>query len=416
MPGFAELLSQGSAHAWLFIPSAILLGALHGLEPGHSKTMMAAFIVAIRGTVMQAVLLGIAATISHTAVVWGIAFAGLYLWRGVDAETVEPYFQLASAAIIIAIALWMLWRTWQDQRMAKTAAAHSHDGHHGSHDHGDHAHHHAHGHDHDHDHDHGHGHGEEVRRIDTGHGVVSLEIFEEGVPPVWRLRTERGHAWQAADVKISTERPDGSVRVFAFADRGDYLESVTEIPEPHEFMARLSLGHGGHSHDYDLSFVEGEGHDHMHEELRGLEVATDGYQDAHELAHANDIRRRFADRKVTTWQIVLFGLTGGLIPCPAAITVLLLCLQLKEFTLGFILVLCFSIGLAITLVTVGAIAALSVRHATKRWSWFSTLARRAPYVSSLLIIAVGLYIGIHGWQGLAAQAAGEPPSVEQVRG
>ena len=407
MPGFAELLSQGSAHAWLFIPSAILLGALHGLEPGHSKTMMAAFIVAIRGTVLQAVLLGIAATISHTAVVWGIAFAGLYLWRGVDAETVEPYFQLASAAIIIAIALWMLWRTWQDQKMGKAAAGHSHDGHHGSHDHGVHGHHHAHGH---------HGHGEEVRRIDTGHGVVSLEIFEEGVPPVFRLRTERGHAWQAADVKITTERPDGSVQVFAFADRGDYLESLTEIPEPHDFMARLSLGHGNHSHDYDLSFVEGGGHDHMHEELRGLDVATDGYQDAHELAHANDIRRRFADRKVTTWQIVLFGLTGGLIPCPAAITVLLLCLQLKEFTLGFILVLCFSIGLAITLVTVGAIAALSVRHATKRWSWFSTLARRAPYVSSLLIIAVGLYIGIHGWQGLTAQAAGEPPSVEQVHG
>ncbi len=364
--------------------------------------MMAAFIVAIRGTVTQAVLLGIAATISHTAVVWGIAFAGLYLWRGVDAETVEPYFQLASAAIIIAIALWMLWRTWQDQRMAKAAA-----GHHGSHDHGVQGHHHAHGH---------HGHGEEVRRIDTGHGVVSLEIFEEGVPPAWRLRTEHGHAWQAADVKITTERPDGSVQVFAFADRGDYLESLTEIPEPHDFMARLSLGHGNHSHDYDLSFVEGDGHDHMHEELRGLDVATDGYQDAHELAHANDIRRRFADRKVTTWQIVLFGLTGGLIPCPAAITVLLLCLQLKEFTLGFILVLCFSIGLAITLVTVGAIAAFSVRHATKRWSWFSTLARRAPFVSSLLIIAVGLYIGIHGWQGLTAQAAGEPPSVEQVDG
>lgn len=417
MPGFAELLSQGSAHAWLFIPSAILLGALHGLEPGHSKTMMAAFIVAIRGTVLQAALLGIAATISHTAVVWGIAFAGLYLWRGVDAETVEPYFQLASAAIIIAIALWMLWRTRQDQKMAKAAAGHSHDGHHGSHDHGVQGHHHAHGHDHDHGHGHGHrGHGEEVRRIDTGHGVVALEIFEAGVPPVFRLRTERGHVWQPDDVKITTERPDGSVQVFAFADRGDYLESLTEIPEPHEFMARLSLGHGNHSHDYDLSFVEGDGHDHMHEELRGLDVATDGYQDAHELAHANDIRRRFADRKVTTWQIVLFGLTGGLIPCPAAITVLLLCLQLKEFTLGFILVLCFSIGLAITLVTVGAIAALSVRHATKRWSWFSTLARRAPYVSSLLIIAVGIYIGIHGWQGLAAQAAGEPLAVGQVDG
>ena len=41
MTDFATLLQQGNA--WLFVPSAILLGALHGLEPGHSKTMMAAF-------------------------------------------------------------------------------------------------------------------------------------------------------------------------------------------------------------------------------------------------------------------------------------------------------------------------------------------------------------------------------------
>ncbi len=178
-------------------------------------------------------------------------------------------------------------------------------------------------------------------------------------------------------------------------------------------MVRLELTHDQHTHAYDLSFFEDHDHDHdhdhMHEELRGLDVTSGDYQDAHELAHANDIRRKFADRNVTTWQIVLFGLTGGLIPCPAAITILLLCLQLKEFTLGFTLVLCFSIGLAITLVTVGAVAALSVRHATKRWSWFSTVARKAPYFSSLLIIAVGLYVGYHGWVGLAQQSAITPP-------
>lgn len=387
MPSFAELIQQSSAHAWLFAPSAILLGALHGLEPGHSKTMMAAFIVAVRGTVTQAVLLGLAATISHTIVVWGIALGGMYLWQGVDAETFEPYFQLASAAVIIAIALWMLWRTWREQQEAKAAA--------GGHRHG-----------HDHGHDHHHHHGGDVRRIDTGHGVIAVEVFEDGGPPRWRIRTERGHAWKAGDVTVVTERPDGTRQGFAFVDRGGFLESRDEIPEPHEFMARVSLGHGNHSHDYDLSFVEGHGHDHLHEELRGLEASGSEYQDAHELAHANDIRRRFAGRNVTTWQIVLFGLTGGLIPCPAAITVLLLCLQLKQFTLGFALVLCFSIGLAITLVSVGAAAALSVRHANERWSWFGTVARRAPYLSAVLIIGVGLYVGYHGWLGLASPVAG----------
>jgi nickel/cobalt exporter len=394
MPGFDALLQQGAAHAWLFIPSAILLGALHGLEPGHSKTMMAAFIVAVRGTVAQAVLLGLAATLSHTAVVWGIALVGMTLWRGVDAEAIEPYFQLASGLVIIAIALWMVWRVRRDHELARQAGhGHGHDHLHGHHDH-------AH---HDHSH-HGHSHPTvpDIRRIDTGHGVVSLELYEGGGPAVWRLRTESGPRWSAYDVKLTVERPDGGLRVFVFTDRGDYLQSIDAVAEPHEFMARLTLSHAGHSHAYDLAFLEAEGEDHLHEEMQGLAVATDGYQDAHELAHANDIRKRFADGRATTGQIVLFGLTGGLIPCPAAITVLLLCLQLKEFSLGFTLVLSFSVGLALTLVSVGALAALSLRHAGKRWSGFSTIAARAPYLSSLLILAVGAYTCLHGWQGIAA--------------
>lgn len=375
MSGFAAILQQGTAHAWLYFPSAILLGALHGLEPGHSKTMMAAFIVAVRGTVKQAALLGLAATASHTAVVWLVAMVGMYFGNNLNAETTEPYFQLASAAIIIAIALWMLWRTWRGEQMWKFEQG---DGHH-------------HGHDHAHD---------ETRRVDTGHGRVELSIFEEGVAPRWRMRFLSDHRWDAPDVALQTVRADGRMQRFAFVDRGEYLESLDEIPEPHEFNARLSLGHAGHSHDYDLEFIE---HHHGHEdaELDGLELSVEGYQDAHERAHANDIRNRFANRDVTTGQIILFGLTGGLIPCPAAITVLLLCLQVKQVALGAVLVLCFSIGLALTLVTVGVAAAVGARQASNRWPWLASVARRAPYLSSVLIIAVGLYVGFHGWVALS---------------
>ena len=374
MSSFAELLQQGASQAWLYFPSAILLGALHGLEPGHSKTMMAAFIVAIRGTVKQAILLGLAATLSHTAVVWLVAMGGMYLGQNLDAETTEPYFQLASAAIIITIALWMLWRTWRGEQMWRFEEGDEHQ--------------------HEHHHD-------ETQRIDTGHGRIELSIFEEGIPPHWRLKALSGHVWPAAEVSLLTTRPDGLAQQFCFVDRGDYLESVDVIPEPHEFTARLSLGHAGHSHDYDLEFREHD-HGHEHSELEELELSLDGYQDAHERAHANDIRKRFSNRNVTTGQIVLFGLTGGLIPCPAAITVLLLCLQVKEVALGAVLVLCFSIGLAITLVTVGAAAAIGARQASNRWPWLGAVARRAPYLSSLLIIGVGIYVGFHGWIGLNA--------------
>lgn len=376
MTQLSDLLQQGSENAWLFVPSAILLGALHGLEPGHSKTMMAAFIIAVRGTVAQAVLLGLAATISHTAVVWGVALVGMRLGSQWNAETTEPYFQLASAVLIIGIAAWMIWRTWREQQRAILES---------------------------HDHNHGHHHGEELRRIDTGHGVLALEVFEDGVPPRWRIRTENGHHWPAQAVTVETERPDGSLQGFTFANRGGYLESLEEIPEPHEFMARVRLSDDDHTHDYDVAFIEHDhDHDHIHEELRGLDIAAGGYQDAHELAHANDIRRRFADRNVTTGQIVMFGLTGGLIPCPAAITVLLLCLQLKQLALGVGLVLSFSIGLALTMVAAGVIAALSVRHVSRQWAGFGAFAQRAPYLSSAVIICVGLYVG---WQGMAALRA-----------
>lgn len=372
MPDFVTLLQQGNS--WLFVPSAMLLGALHGLEPGHSKTMMAAFIVAIRGTVGQAVLLGLSATVSHTAVVWAIALGGLYFGKQWNTETTEPYFQVASAVLIIAVALWMVWRTWRHRAAFD--------------DHG-----------HEHDHDHGHGH-DDVRRIDTGHGVVRLQIFEQGEPPRFRLSAASGADWPAGQVQIETERGDGSRQTFTFRRQGGYLESVQEIPEPHEFVARLRLGESQHSHDYDLEFVE-HGHHHAVAAYDELDVTAPGYQDPHELAHANDIRHRFAHREVTTGQIVMFGLTGGLIPCPASITVLLLCLQLKKFALGATLVLCFSIGLALTMVTSGAVAALGVKHASKRFSGFGDLARNAPYFSAAVIVLVGFYLGYQGLRALA---------------
>lgn len=370
MTEFSTLLQQGNA--WLFIPSAIVLGALHGLEPGHSKTMMAAFIVAIRGTLMQAVLLGLAATISHTAVVWAVAMAGMYFGNNWSAETTEPYLQVASAVLMIGVAVWMIWRTWRQQR----ACIHDHD--------------HAPLHD-------------ETKRIETGHGTVRLKVFEDGVPPRFRLFSDgkHGHVWSADEVQIETERPDGSRQTFKFVQRDGFVESEQEIPEPHEFVARLRLGHEHHSHDYDVEFVEHDHHHHAIQDYERLNVAAPGYQDPHELAHANDIRRRFANREVTTGQIIVFGLTGGLIPCPASITVLLLCIQLKKIALGATLVLSFSIGLALTMVASGALAALSVKHVSKRWGGFGEFARKAPYFSGALIVLVGLYVGYQGLLGLA---------------
>ena len=304
MTDFHTLLQGGNA--WLFIPSAILLGALHGLEPGHSKTMMAAFIIAVRGTLMQAVLLGLAATVSHTAIVWLIALGGMYFGQHWSAEASEPWMQVISAVLIVGVAVWMLWRTSQD----KAACFHDHGA--------------GGGHDHDHAHE------------------------------------DHGHA--------------------------------------HETPA-----HAGHEHAHDHGHAHGAdcGHDHAHAPAAPKVVDTAG-MDAHARGHADRIQQRFAGREVTTGQIVMFGLTGGLIPCPASITVLLLCLQLKRIALGATLVLGFSIGLAVTMVASGVIAALGVKHLSRRMSGgrFSELAAKAPYFSGGLILIVGLYVGYQGLHAL----------------
>ena len=108
------------------------------------------------------------------------------------------------------------------------------------------------------------------------------------------------------------------------------------------------------------------------------------------------MQKRFANQQATTGQLIMFGLTGGLLPCPSAFAVLLICLQFKRFTLGFALVLAFSLGLAITLVAVGSVAALSVRHASKRFKGFGEFARKMPYVSSVVMACIGLLLGIQG--------------------
>ena len=140
--------------------------------------------------------------------------------------------------LIIGIALWMIWRTWREQRAEQP-----------------HHHHHHH-------------HGEAIRHIDTGHGTVALEVFEDGVPPHWRVRFERGERFAAADVTIEIVRPDGARQAFSLVDRGAYLGSTEEIPEPHEFTATLHLSHGGHGHSYAVTFTEHDNwHDHRHMNL-----------------------------------------------------------------------------------------------------------------------------------------------------
>jgi cation diffusion facilitator family transporter len=123
----------------------------------------------------------------------------------------------------------------------------------------------AHGHSHGHDHGHGHGHGhdehaheEEGQKIFSPAGVFAVSVFEDGVPPVFRITpATKESRLDPSAVFVTTIRPDGARQVFELADRGGYLESKQDIPEPHAFKAIVQLPDGEH----EIEFEEHEHHD-----------------------------------------------------------------------------------------------------------------------------------------------------------
>jgi cation diffusion facilitator family transporter len=112
---------------------------------------------------------------------------------------------------------------------------------------------HSHGHGHAHE-DHGH---DESHEITTVAGLVALEVFEDGVPPRFRLRAITGAALEAQISSIETVRFDGTRQLFAMQDKGGFLESRDEIAEPHAFTATVRIA----DQNYPVVFEE---HEHAH--------------------------------------------------------------------------------------------------------------------------------------------------------
>lgn len=122
--------------------------------------------------------------------------------------------------------------------------------------------HHGHGDGHVHLHSHpGDEHEDGALRVITANGSADLSIFEDGVPPRFRLKfSEPDPARDRGVLGVETLRPDGQRQAFHFKDHGDFWESIEQIPEPHTFKARVKLADGEH----DLVFKE---HAHEHADV-----------------------------------------------------------------------------------------------------------------------------------------------------
>ena len=171
-----------------FVVSSFWAGAAHAATPGHGKTIAAAYLVGARGKPIDAVILGIFVTLSHTS---GIVLVGVLASLGstwLRPQRIEAYLAVAVGSMVIVLGLWMLWaqrdllaltmgEAGEPGDVSRRADAHPSD-----HEH-DHVHDHPHGHEHDHEHDHGHG--EPVIWHSHGFGKVHshrLDVVAENRP------------------------------------------------------------------------------------------------------------------------------------------------------------------------------------------------------------------------------------------
>jgi ABC-type nickel/cobalt efflux system permease component RcnA len=93
-----------------------------------------------------------------------------------------------------------------------------------------------------------------------------------------------------------------------------------------------------------------------------------------------------------TWRSLLaLGISGGLLPCPSALIVLLSAISLHRVGYGLVLVVAFSVGLAATLTAVG-LAFVYAGRLMKRPSRSTRLVRLLPVCSAFVIMCVGAAI------------------------
>jgi high-affinity nickel-transport protein len=252
---FTELIQAEHLSPWFLFTAALIaigLGGLHALEPGHGKTIVAAYLVGSKGTARHAVLLGIIVTASHTVGVFVLGAITLYASRYIVPEQLYPWLGAFSGITIAGLGCYMLLR-----RLTGTATDHSHE--------------------------------------------------------------------------------------------------------------------SGAAHGHWMFWKRSAGKD-----VEGFSVQTSGVP----------------AQTVGLAQLFTLGITGGIIPCPAALIVLLSAFALHRIGLGFFLIVAFSIGLAAVLIGFG-MAMVYARRFMTRFQVDGPLTRRwLPVASSAFITVLGLVLAV----------------------
>ena len=263
---FTDLIStQSKLSFWLLLSAALIaagLGALHALEPGHGKTIVAAYLVGSRGTARHAVLLGMVVTAAHTSGVFLLGAVTLYASRYIVPEQLYPWLGAISGLSVAGLGIFIFLRHLTGES-------------------GDHSH--APGESHSH----------------------------------WFLAMVKG-----ATLKTNT-------------------------------LAQTKLAQEASSN------------------------------------RVSDSTAPKSARVLSLRELCMLGITGGIVPCPAALVVLLSAFSLHRIGFGLFLITAFSLGLALVLVIVGLTMVYTKRLLSARVHAGSAAFRYLPLVSSAFMVVLG---------------------------
>ncbi len=348
---------MGTSELLIFLLFALFLGAAHAFGPGHGKTMVATYLVGTKGTVRDALYLGVVTTFTHTFTIFILGFVLLYIAERVGvqkqafAKQATFWLSLVSGVMIILIGLSLLAR-----RVRGDGGGHGHD--HGDghgHDHGhDHGHGHGHDHDHDHDHDHGHGH---------GHGHDHAHLPTDAVNPETFARARR------------TMRRAGALMI-GVGLIGIAVEAVWKGSDPNASLLGQPVLWAA-----------------VVMNVLGAVILWRGLQGAPSPAPAAAGESPSgADERPATWDLITLGFSGGMVPCPAGMIVVLVAFQLGVMKFGLVVLTAFSAGLGAVIVGIAVTMVFSrsmLDRALGGNATESRVIRALPVVSAVLVIVIG---------------------------
>lgn len=168
----------------------------------------------------------------------------------------------------------------------------------------------------------------------------------------------------------------------------------------------------GHSHDHSHSYDDDHDHDHAHgpdqihlhlpDEEHAL-AHEHGHAHTHEHSHTHDgghshgfghhHHHHVPEGPITVRSLLALGISGGIVPCPSALVVLLSAIALHRIVYGMVLITSFSVGLASVLIIIGLMV-VSTRHWFERFPVSEGILKRLPIASAAAITLIGIMLVI----------------------